>query len=59
MWIVRESNRSMCRMLARARATTDEPAVRYERHDLDLLELPADKVDIINGNREQFLKAIK
>jgi hypothetical protein len=25
----------------------------------DLLELPADKVDIINGNREQFLKAIK
>lgn len=25
----------------------------------DLLELPADKVEIINGNREQFLKAIK
>ena len=25
----------------------------------DLIELPADKVDIINGNREQFLKAIK
>ena len=25
----------------------------------DLLELPEDKVEIINGNREQFLKAIK
>jgi SAM-dependent methyltransferase len=34
------------RMLARAAAETDDPAITYERHDLDTIELPTDSFDV-------------
>ncbi|MEY2583940.1 MAG: hypothetical protein QOE09_3789 [Ilumatobacteraceae bacterium] len=34
------------RMLARAAADTHDPAITYERHDLDTVELPADAFEV-------------